>query len=190
MHAIAISAAADAACKSGAIALAARLLAERALERANRRDIQDNENLSPHLGSPHDPRPAVCKRGGTKAPVEARPARRRPPVHHAGLPAVRSGDDGSRDAPALQRGQRSAPEGDRAVKKVGAACIFLLTQLLLYDTVVSVDEIKQLACYACGHMWIPRSLNRPIRCPRCQNFRWDDKRASLKLKARRKKITG
>ena len=28
-------------------------------------------------------------------------------------------------------------------------------------------------CKQCGYQWIPRSLNRPARCPKCQSKAWD-----------------
>lgn len=26
----------------------------------------------------------------------------------------------------------------------------------------------------CGHRWIPRSLWRPAKCPKCQSRKWDE----------------
>jgi len=28
----------------------------------------------------------------------------------------------------------------------------------------------------CGYRWIPRTLGRPARCPKCQSRRWDQPR--------------
>ncbi len=34
-------------------------------------------------------------------------------------------------------------------------------------------EIIMCECKRCGYKWIPRSLNRPARCPKCQSRAWD-----------------
>jgi len=38
--------------------------------------------------------------------------------------------------------------------------------------------IQQRHCRACGHSWLPRKLDRPIKCPRCQSFTWDQEQPS------------
>ena len=28
-------------------------------------------------------------------------------------------------------------------------------------------------CNQCGHIWLPRSEERPLLCPSCKSLRWD-----------------
>jgi len=36
--------------------------------------------------------------------------------------------------------------------------------------------MKKLKCEKCKHKWIPRIEKRPVRCPRCGCFKFDEKR--------------
>ena len=33
--------------------------------------------------------------------------------------------------------------------------------------------IEQLHCLVCGYRWLPRTANRPVKCPECQSRKWD-----------------
>jgi len=35
-------------------------------------------------------------------------------------------------------------------------------------------DIKK--CLNCGHLWTPRSEERPVVCPRCKSYSWDKKK--------------
>lgn len=36
-----------------------------------------------------------------------------------------------------------------------------------------MTTIEQLRCEKCGYRWLPRSANRPVKCPECQSRNWD-----------------
>lgn len=33
--------------------------------------------------------------------------------------------------------------------------------------------VQGLQCQQCGHIWVPRSKDRPGLCPKCKSLRWD-----------------
>lgn len=35
------------------------------------------------------------------------------------------------------------------------------------------EQVSVCHCNKCGYDWIPRSLNRPKKCPRCYDYYWD-----------------
>lgn len=43
-------------------------------------------------------------------------------------------------------------------------------------------RVKQYTCERCGHVWLPRTPNRPDVCPslKCKSPYWDTKRKAKK----------
>lgn len=39
------------------------------------------------------------------------------------------------------------------------------------------DAIRRLACLRCGHVWLPRRVERPPTCPACRSPYWDRPRS-------------
>jgi predicted Zn-ribbon and HTH transcriptional regulator len=37
-----------------------------------------------------------------------------------------------------------------------------------------------LKCQVCGHRWFPRTAKRPVCCPRCKSYFWDERREETK----------
>ena len=37
----------------------------------------------------------------------------------------------------------------------------------------STDGNRILRCKVCGHMWMPRGENDPLKCPSCRSIRWN-----------------
>ena len=35
--------------------------------------------------------------------------------------------------------------------------------------------LTQWHCNKCGYDWLPRVPHQPIQCPRCKNYRWNQK---------------
>jgi rubrerythrin len=34
-------------------------------------------------------------------------------------------------------------------------------------------QMQKYTCEKCGHIWIPRILERPVQCPKCKRTDWD-----------------
>lgn len=41
----------------------------------------------------------------------------------------------------------------------------------------------QLVCLHCGYHWLRRIDGRPVKCPQCQNRKWDKPRTETKKEA-------
>lgn len=39
-----------------------------------------------------------------------------------------------------------------------------------------VKIIKKRHCLRCPHEWYPKQPGRPVRCPRCNSYYWDQER--------------
>lgn len=39
-----------------------------------------------------------------------------------------------------------------------------------------MQQPARLECLRCGHTWISRIIQRPVRCPVCQSSKWDKPR--------------
>jgi len=35
-------------------------------------------------------------------------------------------------------------------------------------------KLPKLRCNKCGYKWYPRIAARPVKCPDCQNRKWDE----------------
>ncbi len=40
-------------------------------------------------------------------------------------------------------------------------------------TPIGRARVMALKCEQCGHIWLPRSDERPGLCPKCKSLRWD-----------------
>ena len=41
----------------------------------------------------------------------------------------------------------------------------------------SIDfKLPKLECYRCQHKWYPRSLYKPVACPKCNSRVWDQRK--------------
>ena len=40
--------------------------------------------------------------------------------------------------------------------------------------------IKQNKCLRCGHLWWPRTAERPRTCPKCRSPYWDKSKLNMK----------
>mgnify|MGYP006310310171 CR=1 len=34
--------------------------------------------------------------------------------------------------------------------------------------------VRQCECLRCGHTWVPRVAGRPVSCPRCKSYKYDE----------------
>lgn len=37
-------------------------------------------------------------------------------------------------------------------------------------------KIKKCKCKLCGHEWLPRKDTKPIACPFCKRYDWEEKK--------------
>jgi len=40
-------------------------------------------------------------------------------------------------------------------------------------------KLPKLGCYRCGHEWYPRSLYKPVACPKCNSKVWDQRKKDV-----------